>query len=129
MSGRQLMWGLSNGVLILSLAGGFWLGIIGSIVHRPEILDPADHRARPAARRHGDWRARTRSRYARDHGKRCGGEDVIIPESFANRSLRTRPVWMGFAQKTNATTDATDLRIQMVLFELFLIRVNQCYLW
>jgi len=35
------MWGLSNGVLILALAGGFWLGIIASIVQRPEILGPA----------------------------------------------------------------------------------------
>lgn len=41
MSYRQFMWGLSNGVLILTVAGGFWLGIIGSIVHRPEILGPA----------------------------------------------------------------------------------------
>src|SRR5262252_5051071 len=41
MSYRQMMWGLSNGVLALSLAGGFWLGIIGSIVHGPEILGPA----------------------------------------------------------------------------------------
>jgi len=40
MSYRQFMWGLSNGVLILTVAGGFWLGIIGSIVHRPEILGP-----------------------------------------------------------------------------------------
>jgi len=32
------MWGLSNGVLVLTAAGGFWLGIIGSIVRRPEIL-------------------------------------------------------------------------------------------
>jgi hypothetical protein len=40
MSYRQFMWGLSNGVLILAVAGGFWLGIIGSIVHRPEILEP-----------------------------------------------------------------------------------------
>ena len=32
------MWGLSNGVLVLALAGGFWLGIMGSIVQRPEIL-------------------------------------------------------------------------------------------
>ena len=38
MSYRQFMWGLSNGVLVLALAGGFWLGIIGSIVHRPDIL-------------------------------------------------------------------------------------------
>ncbi len=35
------MWGLSNGVLILALAGGFWLGIVGSIVHRPDILGTA----------------------------------------------------------------------------------------
>jgi hypothetical protein len=41
MSYRQFMWGLSNGVLVLTMAGGFWLGIIGSIVHRPEILGPA----------------------------------------------------------------------------------------
>ena len=34
------MWGLSNGVLVLTVAGGFWLGIIGSIAHRPEILGP-----------------------------------------------------------------------------------------
>jgi len=40
MSYRQFMWGLSNGVLVLTMAGGFWLGIIGSIVHRPEILGP-----------------------------------------------------------------------------------------
>ena len=40
MSYRQFMWGLSNGVLILTVAGGFWLGIIGSIVHRAEILGP-----------------------------------------------------------------------------------------
>jgi hypothetical protein len=40
MSYRQFMWGLSNGVLILTVAGGFWLGIIGPIVHRPEILGP-----------------------------------------------------------------------------------------
>ena len=40
MSYRQFMWGLSNGVLVLTVAGGFWLGIIGSIVHRPEILGP-----------------------------------------------------------------------------------------
>jgi hypothetical protein len=40
MSYRQFMWGLSNGVLVLSVAGGFWLGIIGSIVRRPEILGP-----------------------------------------------------------------------------------------
>ena len=37
---RQIMWGLSNGVLIQTMAGGFWLGIIGSIVHRPKILGP-----------------------------------------------------------------------------------------
>jgi hypothetical protein len=41
MSYQQFMWGLSNGVLVLTMAGGFWLGIIGSIVHRPEILGPA----------------------------------------------------------------------------------------
>jgi len=41
MSYRQFMWGLSNGVLVLTVAGGFWLGIIGSIVRRPEILGPA----------------------------------------------------------------------------------------
>lgn len=40
MSYRQFMWGLSNGVLVLTLAGGFWLGIIESIVQRPEILAP-----------------------------------------------------------------------------------------
>lgn len=41
MSYRQFMWRLSNGVLILTVAGGFWLGIIGSIAHRPEIMGPA----------------------------------------------------------------------------------------
>ncbi len=41
MSYRQFMWGLSNGVLVLAVAGGFWLGIVGSMVHRPEILAPA----------------------------------------------------------------------------------------
>jgi len=41
MSYRQFMWGLSNGVLVLTVAGGFWLGIVGSMVHRPEILGPA----------------------------------------------------------------------------------------
>jgi hypothetical protein len=40
MSYRQFMWGLSNGVLVLTVAGGFWLGIIGSIVQLPEILGP-----------------------------------------------------------------------------------------
>lgn len=40
MSYRQFVWGQSNGVLVLTVAGGFWLGIIGSIVRRPEILGP-----------------------------------------------------------------------------------------
>jgi hypothetical protein len=40
MSYRQFMWGLSNGVLILTVAGGFWLGIFGSIVNHPQILGP-----------------------------------------------------------------------------------------
>ncbi len=40
MSYRQFMWGLSNGVLVLTLAGGFWIGIVGSIIHRPDILAP-----------------------------------------------------------------------------------------
>jgi hypothetical protein len=40
MSYRQFMWGLSTGVLIPTLAGGFWLGVIGSMTHRPNILGP-----------------------------------------------------------------------------------------
>jgi hypothetical protein len=40
MSYRQFIWGLSNGILVLTLAGGFWLGVIGSIVKRPEVLGP-----------------------------------------------------------------------------------------
>ena len=35
------MWGLSNGVLVLTLAGGFWLGIVLSVVQRREILASA----------------------------------------------------------------------------------------
>lgn len=27
------MWGLSNGVLVLGIAGDFWIGIIGSVLH------------------------------------------------------------------------------------------------
>src|SRR5438477_7387008 len=38
MSYRQFMWGLSNGVLVLMLAGGFWLGILGSILVRSELV-------------------------------------------------------------------------------------------
>ena len=41
MSYRQFMWGLSNGVLVLTVAGGFWLAIVGSIVRQPDILGPA----------------------------------------------------------------------------------------
>jgi hypothetical protein len=37
VSYRQFMWGLSNGVLVLTVAGGFWLGILGSIGRRPEL--------------------------------------------------------------------------------------------
>ena len=35
------MWGLSNGVLVLTLAGEFWIAIIGSVLHHAAIAGPA----------------------------------------------------------------------------------------